>query len=109
MLVRFTRKGLSMATLKDFVQAAPRPLPVIVLADVSGSMAGEGKIEALNKSLREMIAGFASEEDFRAEIHLAVIAFGGQAWVHIPLQPARQVQWQDMQADGGTPMGAGLV
>ena len=37
-----------MATLKDFTVTKPRPLPVILLADVSGSMASEGKIDALN-------------------------------------------------------------
>lgn len=98
-----------MATLKDFVQATPRSLPVIVLADVSGSMSVEGKIQALNQSLREMISTFASAEELRAEIHVCVIAFGGQAWVHVPLQPAQKVQWSDMQSDGGTPMGAALV
>lgn len=98
-----------MATLKDFVQATPRPLPVIVLADVSGSMSVEGKIQALNQSLREMISTFASAEELRAEIHVCVIAFGGHAWVHLPLQPAQKVKWSDMQSDGGTPMGAALV
>ena len=35
----------------------PRVLPVIVLADVSGSMAEHAKIETLNLALREMLTG----------------------------------------------------
>ena len=37
-----------MSSLKKFAVATPRPLPVIVLADTSGSMGENGKIEALN-------------------------------------------------------------
>lgn len=62
--------------LSDFILTSPRPLPVIVLADVSGSMAVNGKIDALNDAVSEMIATFAEEEDTRAVIHVSVITFG---------------------------------
>lgn len=98
-----------MATqLKEFTSSAARPLPVILLADVSGSMAADGKIAALNQSVREMLATFASTDDLRAEIHLAIITFGGEARLHTPLQPASSVQWTDMAANGGTPMGQAM-
>lgn len=38
-----TRRSMNMA-LKNFVAREPRPLPVFILADTSGSMRGE-KIE----------------------------------------------------------------
>lgn len=42
----------------------------------------------------------------RAEINVSVITFGGEeAQIHIPLQPAEKIQWQDMRAMGRTPMG----
>ena len=44
-----------MTTLSDFTIATPRPLPVIVLADISGSMSENGKIDSLNQALEEMI------------------------------------------------------
>lgn len=98
-----------MTTLKGFTQAKPRPLPVFLLADVSGSMGQDGKVEALNYAVREMISTFGAEEDLRAEIQVCIITFGGDARLRTPLQPARTVRWSDMQASGSTPMGAALA
>ena len=84
-------------------------MPVILLTDVSGSMASDGKIQALNQAIQQMVSVFADEDDLRAEIHVAVITFGGAAAsLHIPLTPAAQITWQDMPAAGGTPLGAAL-
>lgn len=95
-----------MSTLKEFTMSSARPLPVIVLADVSGSMSANGKIDALNDAVSEMIATFAEEDDTRAEIHVSVIAFGGGgASIHKPLRPARETRWEPMSASGRTPMG----
>lgn len=94
-----------MTTLREFTSSAPRSLPVILLADVSGSMAPKDKIGALNRSVAEMISMFDEEQGAQAEIHVAVITFGGVAREHTPLQPASQVKWLDMEAQGGTPMG----
>ncbi len=94
-------------TLKEFAAPAARPLPVIVLADVSGSMEAGGKIQALNLAVREMVATFKDEDDLRAEIHVAVVTFGADvASVHTPLARAAEVAWVDMPARGSTPMGA---
>jgi len=71
-------------------------------------MAADGKIDALNSAVAEMQAAFAEEDDGRAEIHLAVVTFGGTAVLHVPLTPAGDVQWTPMQASGTTPMGAAL-
>ncbi|MCP4696899.1 MAG: VWA domain-containing protein [Gammaproteobacteria bacterium] len=95
--------------LKEFTVAAARPLPVILLADVSGSMSVDGKIQALNQAAGEMIASFADEEADRAEIQVAVITFGANnANLHQPFMPAAQIQWMNMQAAGHTPLGAAL-
>lgn len=95
-----------MSKLKEFIVSSARPLPVIVLADVSGSMGVDGKIEALNYAVREMIEAFQDESDLRAEIRVSVVTFGGQSRVHLPLGPARDASWCDLGASGGTPMGA---
>ncbi|MBT7790619.1 MAG: VWA domain-containing protein [Calditrichaeota bacterium] len=95
-----------MSTLKEFTVPIARPLPVIILADISGSMSVNGKIEALNDATREMISTFSEEDDSRAEIHVSVITFGGGgAKIHKPLKPAFEVSWGNMTADGRTPMG----
>jgi uncharacterized protein YegL len=96
--------------LKDFTLVAARPLPVIVLADVSGSMSEDGKIETLNRSLREMIASFANEDDLRAEVHVGVITFGGsKAEAKHALAPASKLAWDDLKASGKTPLGSALA
>lgn len=101
---------VSMNKLKEFTTSSARPLPVIVLADVSGSMAEGGKIQSLNQAIREMLETFRDEEDLRAEIHAAVLTFGNnQASWQAPLGPAAQVTWADMAARGNTPMGAAFT
>jgi len=96
----------NMSTLKEFAMASARPLPVMLLLDISGSMGTNGKIDILNEAVSEMIETFVGEDDFRAEIHVSVITFGGQeAKLHLPLQPADSIKWLPMKAKGRTPMG----
>lgn len=100
-----------MTTSKtEFTVAQARPLPVIVLADVSGSMSVDGKIEALNSALAEMIRSFSELGAERIDVHVAVITFGGDAAVlHTPFQSAGSIDWKPMTASGKTPLGAALT
>jgi uncharacterized protein YegL len=93
--------------LKQFAVQKARPLPVIILADTSGSMLDDGKIGALNESIKEMISTFAEEGRRQAEIQLALITFGGSsAAVHQALTPAHEMTvFKPMVASGPTPMG----
>ena len=95
----------SMNALSSFTVAKARPLPVIILADTSGSMSENGKINALNTALADMTQSFARDLDGRAEIHVAIITFGGTAKVHQPLTSAATLQLQPLVATGKTPMG----
>jgi uncharacterized protein YegL len=96
----------SMTDLKKFVLATPRPLPVIVLADTSGSMGENGKIDALNAAIKDMVATFGKESRLRAELQVGLITFGGKAELHLPLVAAHTVSdMQEFQAQGATPMG----
>ncbi|PSL13089.1 uncharacterized protein YegL [Marinobacterium halophilum] len=99
-----------MSELKKFQVQSARPLPVIVLADTSGSMSIDGKIEALNQGLKEMLSSFASESRLRAEIQVSVISFGGdQAEMILPLTPAHQIEgMKELEAAGPTPLGSAL-
>jgi uncharacterized protein YegL len=98
-----------MSKLKEFTASTARPLPVLLLADVSGSMSTNGKIDALNDAVQEMLETFGAEDDSRAEIHVSVLTFGsGGAKVHQPLTPASKVQWTRMAPAGNTPLGAAL-
>lgn len=90
-----------------YTVAKARPLPVILLLDRSGSMAGE-KISTLNVAVNQMIESFKSAGQGEAEINLAVISFGGDVSYDIPLQPVAELSDCRLQANGGTPMGAAL-
>lgn len=95
-----------MSSLKKFAITAPRPLPVIVLADTSGSMGEAGKIDALNAALKEMLATFGRESRLRAELQICLITFGGTVQIHLPLVAAHSItSMRDLQAEGVTPMG----
>ena len=93
--------------LGGFATPQPRPLPVIVLADVSGSMAENQKIEALNEALKIMIQSFAKESRLRAEIQVGLITFGnGGAKEHLPVVAAHRIESMEaLRASGPTPMG----
>lgn len=99
-----------MSELKKFQVQTARPLPIIVLADTSASMSVDGKIEALNKGLKDMIASFAGESRLRAELQVSLITFGGsQADVNLPLTPAHLLQsFTPLVAEGMTPLGGAL-
>ena len=96
--------------LKEFTTTAARPLPIIILADTSGSMGSEGKIDNLNQAIREMLDTFAATDELRAEIHVAIITFGGTVGIHTDFMPASEAksQWHEMSASGGTPMGGAM-
>lgn len=100
-----------MSELKKFQVQTARPLPIIVLADTSGSMSVDGKIEALNKGLKDMITSFSGESRLRAEIQVSLITFGGsQAELNLALTPAHQLQgFTPLVAEGMTPLGAALL
>lgn len=99
-----------MSKLKTIYNVATaRTLPVILLADTSGSMSIQGKIEALNMAVAEMLRSFAQEDQGRVEIKVALITFGGTAELHTDLTAASSLQFQPLQADGGTPMGAAFA
>jgi uncharacterized protein YegL len=97
-----------METLENFVVSKPRPLPVLLLADISGSMQAHGKIDALNDAVEDMIQSFAGEEVGHAEIQVGVITFGREARLHQPLTSAKEMRWTPLTAHGSTPMGAAL-
>lgn len=92
---------------KKFTTPTAKPLPVVLLLDVSSSMYGD-KIENLNKAVEDMLNKFAKEEKMETEILVSVITFGNQVELQVPYTKASQVHWQGLQANGMTPMGTAL-
>lgn len=90
-----------------FTAPKAKPLPVILLLDVSGSMRGD-KIRNLNDAVRDMLDTFSDTENGEIEIQVAIITFGAQVKLHQPLASSSTIQWQDLSADGMTPLGTAL-
>lgn len=99
-----------MGLLDEFTTSTARPLPVILMLDTSGSMQADGKIEALNAGLVELVDTLRAEDDGTGAIHIAVVTFGGDAArVDVPFSRVSGVAGiQPLQASGRTPMGGAL-
>ncbi len=95
-----------MESLNDFLIQKPRPLPVIIAVDRSGSMGVDGKIEALNIALNNFVESIKEEDSAKAELHIALYSFGGtNAQCDLPLTNIEQVEAPTYTAQGRTPMG----
>lgn len=90
-----------------FTVPKSKPLPVILLLDVSGSMGGE-KIRNLNDAVRDMLAEFSDTATSETEIWASIITFGSQVRLHQPLASAGNIRWKNLDADGSTPLGVAL-
>lgn len=89
-----------------------RPLHFVFLVDCSGSMSTEGKIQAVNTTIRETIPLMqaAAEDNPNAEVLFRVITFSTGAQWHIPRPtPAADFRWADVQAGGVTELGHALA
>ncbi|GGX42609.1 hypothetical protein GCM10010515_06620 [Streptomyces fructofermentans] len=63
----------------------------------------------LNECIRRMLDDFATADIGRGTIHVGVIAFSrDRAELHQNMVPAADASWTDMEARGGTPLGAAL-
>jgi uncharacterized protein YegL len=99
-------EGFSMS-LKNFNVTKARALPILILADTSGSMSVDGKISSLNEAVQNMISTFKQESKRQAEIKVGLITFGGdQAQMPYPLTEVMDIESiPPLEAIGRTPMG----
>jgi uncharacterized protein YegL len=92
-------------------ELATRPLHFIWIADCSGSMKTDGKIEALNTAIREAIPHMqkVASENPNAQVLVRAIKFSSGAQWHISQPtPVEDFKWVDLKADGVTDMGKAL-
>lgn len=119
-----------------FTVKKPKPLPVIFMIDVSGSMGevidetgmqetgetvyddgklyrivtgGVSRIQLVNECCQKMLNNFSSAEKLETEIDVAIITFGEETEVFQELRPASSINWTDMTAAGETPLGQALT
>ena len=92
-------------------ELATRPLHFIWIADGSGSMATDGKIQALNNAIREAIPHMqkVADENPNAQVLVRAIRFSDGAQWHISQPtPVSDFRWEDLSAEGETHMGKAL-
>ncbi len=84
-----------------------RKLPVYLLLDESGSMAGE-PIEAMKNGLQLLVSTLRQDPHALETAYLSVIGFGADAHVHVPLTELAAFQPPQITASGTTALGAAL-
>lgn len=90
-----------------------RPLHFIFVLDVSGSMLREGRIQALNNAIAEVIPHLRDEARLNphAQLFVRVLAFASEVdWVVAEPTPIEQFHWQRVAATprGFTELGRAL-
>ncbi len=93
-------------------QLSTRPLHFIWICDCSGSMAISGKIQTLNRAIREAIPHMqeAATDNPNAQVFVRAVKFSDDAWWHIAeATPVESFQWSDLYAEGLTDMGKALA
>lgn len=86
------------------------PLHLVWMVDCSGSMSGE-KIKSLNASVRECIPPLRKvhEDNPYAELLVRVIKFScGASWHLQAPTPVQSFEWEDLQTDSLTDLGAAI-
>lgn len=92
-------------------ELATRPLHFIWIADTSGSMAADGKMQALNTAIREALPHMQKEAESNpnASVLVRTVTFSsGARWVAADPVPVDAFRWQDLSADGETDLGKAL-
>ena len=93
------------------VRLSNRPLHFIYICDCSGSMAAQGKMQALNQAIRQSLPGMAevARQNPEARVLVRAVSFADRANWHLQEPtPVEELQWQDLQAGGITAMGEAL-
>ncbi len=93
-------------------ELATRPLHLIWIADCSGSMGSDGKIQALNNAVREAVPHMQQVADENPNAHVLVraVAFANGAQWHLAQPtPVADFKWTDLKAGGTTDMGKALA
>lgn len=92
-------------------ELATRPLHFIWIADCSGSMATDGKIQSLNNAIRESLPHMqtVADENPNAEVLVRALKFSTGAQWHISQPtPVADFKWVDLQTNGVTDLGRAL-
>ena len=101
-----------MSKLRPGGELASRPLHFIWILDCSGLMSVEGKIQQLNVAIQETLPHMraVADENPNAKVLMRVLTFSNGARWHVAAPtPLEDFKWTDVEADGVTDLGKGLV
>jgi uncharacterized protein YegL len=90
---------------------ARQPLHLFLLLDCSGSMASDGKVQALNVAIREALPHLVdvTQSNPHAELLVRAIAFStGASWHIAEPTPVDQLDWTPVTAGGYTDLGSAI-
>jgi uncharacterized protein YegL len=85
-----------------------RRLPVYLVLDTSGSMSGE-PIEQVKNGVQMLVSGLRQDPYALETAYLSVITFDSEAKEVVPLTELSAFQPPNLQAKGGTSLGAALA
>jgi uncharacterized protein YegL len=94
------------------VRLSSRPLHFIYLCDCSGSMAAQGKMEALNQAIRESLPGMVevARQNPEARLLVRAVRFADRAAWHVERPtPVEELIWSDLRPGGVTAMGEAMA
>ena len=98
-------------TMRPGGELATRPLHFIWIADCSGSMAIDGKIQSLNTAIKEAIPHMqdVADENPNAQVLVRAVRFSDGAQWHVSqATDVADFKWDDLDAGGVTAMGKAL-
>jgi uncharacterized protein YegL len=99
-------------TMRPGGELATRPLHFIWIADCSGSMAIDGKIQSLNTAIKEAIPNMqdVADENPNAQVLVRAVKFSDGAQWHVSqATDVADFRWDDLEAGGVTSMGRALT
>jgi uncharacterized protein YegL len=86
------------------IEKQARPLPLVILADTSGSMTGE-KISSLNQALAALVQDLRADDQTKESVLFSLITFDSTVKEVVTLEPIKTVQLPKLSASGSTSMG----
>ena len=83
--------------------------PCLLLLDVSSSMSSGGRIQELNRGIKQFAVELGNDVLASKRVEVGIVTFGGDVAVHSEFVSARDFRPQDLETSGLTPMGTAIL
>lgn len=93
-----------MVMIPRGISLQARRMPLLILADTSGSMAG-AKIASLNQALQDLVQELRADEMTAQTVILSLITFDSRVQQVCTLEPVKSLTVPELAASGSTAMG----